>query len=176
MAPELRLVKGELSDEPRATFAPDRLIPTRFAQLSFVLALVCGLLAWFAFNKPGQSGLQIAFWLGCGLQTFFCIWAASAAIRRAALRFTLTTQRLEIERGLIARRRESIDLFRIRDVVFEQGFIQRLRGLGTITLYSTDQVEPTLVIPSIANAQPTYELLRDAASRARQQRVVQVDG
>jgi membrane protein YdbS with pleckstrin-like domain len=176
MAPDLRLVKGEQVDDLRATFAPDRMIPTRFAQLSFVLALVLGLIAFFAFNQPNQSGLQAAFWLGCGLQAFLCIWGASAAFRRAALQFTLTSQRLEIERGLLAKRRESLDLFRIRDVVLEQGFIQRLRGLGTITLFSTDQVEPTLVIPSIANAQTTYELLRDAASRARQQRVVQVDG
>jgi uncharacterized membrane protein YdbT with pleckstrin-like domain len=175
MAPDLRLVKGEQVDDLHATFAPDRLIPTRFAQFSFGIAIVCALIAFFAVNKPNQTGLQAAFWIGCGLQTFLCVWAASAAFRRAALQFTLTSQRLEIARGLVAKRRESLDLFRIRDVVLEQGFIQRLRGLGTITLFSTDQVEPTLVIPSIANAQSTYELLRDAASRARQQRVVQVD-
>ena len=109
------------------------------------------------------------------IQLVIFIWSLGAALQRAGVRQTLTSQRLEIERGLIARRRESIDLFRIRDVVLEQGFIQRLRGLGNITLFSTDQVEPTLALTSIGNAQSLYEMLRDSASRARQQRVVQVD-
>jgi membrane protein YdbS with pleckstrin-like domain len=161
------------SDSPPATFAPDRTVPVRFAQLSAVLALMCGLAAAFALT---DRGLVIAFWFGCGLQSLVFLWSLSAILRRASLRFTLTSQRLEIERGLIARRRESVDLFRIRDVVLDQGFIQRLRGLGTITLYSTDQVEPTLAIPSVGDAQSIYELLRDTASRARQQRVVQLDG
>ena len=173
MAPELRLVKGELSDDaPAAHFAPDRTVPVRIAQASAVVAVICGLVAQFAGQSPA---ITWPLWGATALFGFSFFASLSAALKRASIRYTLSTQRLEIERGLIARRRESLDLFRIRDVVLEQGIVQRLRGLGTITLFSTDQVEPTLAIASIANAQAIYEQLRDAASRARQQRVVQVD-
>jgi membrane protein YdbS with pleckstrin-like domain len=173
MAPELRLVKGELDGGGASIqFAPDRMIPTRFAQASALLAVLCGLVAAFAVSTPK---LEVAFWAICAIHSCIFLWASSIALRRAGVRYTLSPQRLEIERGLVARRRESIDLFRIRDVVLDQTFLQRLRGVGNVTLYSTDQLEPTLVIASIGRAQPLYEQLRDSASRARQQRVVQVD-
>ena len=86
---------------------------------------------------------------------------------RRAVIYRISTQRIEIERGYLGKRYESIDLFRIKDVVLEQGLIDRMRGVGRVTVYSTDQVEPVLAIGPIPDAQSLFQRLRDAVTAAR---------
>jgi uncharacterized membrane protein YdbT with pleckstrin-like domain len=88
---------------------------------------------------------------------------------RRAVRYRLTPLRLEVERGVLGRRFESIDLWRVRDVVLEQNLLERLRGVGRITVLSTDQVEPELLVGPVAGAKPLYDRLRDAVALARKQ-------
>jgi membrane protein YdbS with pleckstrin-like domain len=102
----------------------------------------------------------------------FLLWAiyllATFALRRA-VRYRLLPQRLEVERGILGRRYESIDLWRVRDVVLEQTLIERLRGVGRITVLSTDQVEPELVVGPVGGAKVLYDHLRDAVAAARKE-------
>lgn len=109
----------------------------------------------------------------------FLLWsaylAATFALRRS-LGYRLTAQRLEIEQGVLGKRYESVELWRVRDVVLEQSLIERLRGVGRITLFSSDEVEPVLVVGPLADARPLFVLLRDAVAAARKDaRVVPLD-
>jgi len=102
----------------------------------------------------------------------FLLWSmyllATFAGRRA-VRYRLTPQRLEVELGILGRRYESIDLWRVRDVVLEQTLLERLRGVGRITVLSTDEVEPELIVGPVASAKPLYDRLRDAVAAARKE-------
>lgn len=107
---------------------------------------------------------------------FGALWAVSSAIGSGAVRYTLSASRIEVERGLLAKRVESIELWRVRDVVLDQGFLQRLRGTGRVTLHSSDRVEPVLVIGPVGGARPLFEQLREAVAAARKDaRVMPVD-
>jgi membrane protein YdbS with pleckstrin-like domain len=109
----------------------------------------------------------------------FLLWSAyllATFAGRRSVRYTLTAQRLEIERGLLGKRYESVDLWRVRDLVLEQTVVERLRGVGRITVYSSDQVEPVLGIGPLASARPLFDRLRDAVAAARKEaRVVPLD-
>jgi uncharacterized membrane protein YdbT with pleckstrin-like domain len=102
----------------------------------------------------------------------FLLWAlyllATFAARRS-VRYTLTAQRLEIERGILGKRYESIDLWRVRDVTLEQTVLERVRGVGRITVVSTDQLEPLLLLGPVASAKRLYDQLRDAVAHARKE-------
>jgi len=88
---------------------------------------------------------------------------------RRAVRYTLTPQRLEVERGILGKRYESIDLWRVRDVMLDQTLLERVRGVGRITVLSTDQLEPELLVGPVASARPLYDRLRDAVAVARKE-------
>jgi len=109
----------------------------------------------------------------------FLLWSAYLAVTfalRRSLSYRVTAQRLEIEQGVLGKRYESIELWRVRDVVLEQSLIERLRGVGRITMFSSDQVEPVLVVGPLADARPRFVLLRDAVAGARKDaRVVPLD-
>ena len=109
----------------------------------------------------------------------FILWAGYLLVTYAGkrgVRYTLTAQRLEIERGILGKRYESIELWRVRDVVLDQSILERLRGVGRITVYSTDQVEPVLQVGPVAQSKELFETLRDAVTAARKvARVVPLD-
>ena len=100
----------------------------------------------------------------------FLLWSAYLLLTfagRRAVRYTLSAQRLEIEKGILGKRVESIELWRVRDLVLDQTLVERLRGAGRITLYSNDQVEPQLDVGPVAGARALFDRLRDAVAAAR---------
>jgi membrane protein YdbS with pleckstrin-like domain len=113
------------------------------------------------------------------LAATFLLWSVyllATFVSRRSVRYALTAQRLEIESGVLGRRCESVDLWRVRDLVLEQSFIERLRGVGRITVYSSDEVEPVLQVGPVATARPLFDRLRDAVASARKvARVVPLD-
>ena len=104
------------------------------------------------------------------LSAAFLLWSAYLALTfagRRAIRYTLTAQRLEIERGVFGKHVASVELWRVRDLVLDQTLVERMRGVGRITLYSSDQLEPELDVGPVAGARSLFARLRDAVSAAR---------
>lgn len=76
------------------------------------------------------------------------------------VRYELTTQRLRIYRGLIGRDIEEIDLIRVRDTKVKQHAGERAIGVGDITVISTDQSNPEIVLENVDKPLEVREILR----------------
>ena len=176
MTPDPELGKGA-KDEPATpplAFARDAGMPALVAKIAAVVLVLAGLAAWLATALPPAARATLA--LAGALAGVIAVSQAAAAIGRGAAHYTLTPQRLELERGLLSKRHESVELWRVRDVVLDQSVLDRMRGAGTITIFSTDQVAPVLVIGPVAEARKRYEAIRDAAQAARRDgRVLNLD-
>lgn len=81
--------------------------------------------------------------------------------------YTLTDQRLKFTRGVFSKTTEDLELYRVRDTKFEQGFFERLVGLGTLQLFSTDETSPTIRLPYIKNAESVREKVRGLVEARR---------
>ena len=93
-----------------------------------------GLLVWGVLLAP----------VGIGL-----ILLARAWYLVASTRYRLTSQRLFAQTGLIAKNLEEVELFRVKDVTLSQGVLDRLLGVGTVTVLSTDDTAPKLELAGI---------------------------
>ena len=113
-----------------------------------------GLLVWGVLLLPV---------VGLGL-----ILLARAWYRVASTRYRLTTQRLFAQTGLIAKNLEEVELFRVKDVTLRQGVLDRLLGVGTVTVLSTDDTAPELELAGIRDPLAAKEALRSAFRAARQ--------
>ena len=113
-----------------------------------------GLLVWGVLLLPV---------VGLGL-----ILLARAWYRVASTRYRLTTQRLFAQTGLIAKNLEEVELFRVKDVTLRQGVLDRLLGVGTVTVLSTDDTAPELELAGIRDPLAAKEELRTAFRAARQ--------
>ncbi len=167
----LRAVPPDVSPQESVTFRNDaRPSLWSAALLAFASVTAAGL--GFADRVPPLPSA-----IAAALLLFSALWLLAAGVGQRAVRYTLSGARLEIERGLLGRRLESMELWRVRDVVLEQSLFERVRGVGRLTLYSTDKVEPVLTIGPVASSRALFDRVRDLVAAARKDaRIVAVDG
>lgn len=92
-------------------------------------------------------------------------------------RYTLYSDRLLVDRGIITFRQEEVRLYKIRDVTLRQTIFQRLFGVGTIRLDTMDVSGPRILLQDIKNPQAVRKMLSDTAEWERQRNGIHyVDG
>jgi uncharacterized membrane protein YdbT with pleckstrin-like domain len=94
---------------------------------------------------------------------------ARSYLARISECYRLYTDRLEIESGLLARRIENVELFRIRDVGLRQGLFGMLGNFGDVYVHSTDSSTPAMHIRGIDTPKAFYEQIRQRVSDSRAQ-------
>lgn len=99
-------------------------------------------------------------------------WALWKMVSTAKQNYAVTSQRLTLETGVFKRNLEEIELYRIKDTRLTRTFIQRMLGLGTVTVISSDESSPTLVIPWIKGSVEVRQLLRENVELVRRARGV----
>lgn len=90
-----------------------------------------------------------------------------AFIATKRTRYEVTTERIRICTGLLTKRVEELELYRVKDTSLQQTLNERLRGLGTIIVTSTDASSPIVHLRAIPNAGDLREKLRHEVERMR---------
>jgi len=101
---------------------------------------------------------------GAGLGLIFFV---VILVKRYSLMYRLSTQRLFVSRGLIARRIEELELFRVRDIDVVQNFWERILGYGRMMIYSTDATTPKFEIVGLAHPVKLKDVIRSQFRSAR---------
>lgn len=86
--------------------------------------------------------------------------------------FTLTTQRLRLSTGILTKRFDDLELYRVKDLTMEQPIVQRILGLGTIRMLTSDATTPTLALNAVADPMAVRDAMREAVERCRRERGV----
>ena len=120
-----------------------------------LVSLVCVIAAFFT------HGWTL---LGVLLTTLI---ALRRVLRIKSIRYHLTSQRLKIISGLLSRKIVEIELFRIRDLSVEQGFIHRLLSIGTVRAASSDQDAEDVLLAGIKDAVKVKDILRNFVMESR---------
>lgn len=82
-------------------------------------------------------------------------------------RYLITDERIRIIEGLLAKKREDIELVRIQDVSQSQSVGERMLAIGDITIRSNDRANPVIILRNIADPEDVHEILRRAVLNAR---------
>ena len=61
------------------------------------------------------------------------------------------------------------------DITFEQGLLERLVGVGTIRILSSDRTSPTIVLPGIEGVQQVAGVLDNARLAERRRRGLHIE-
>lgn len=85
--------------------------------------------------------------------------------------YTVTTQRVMIESGLFHKAVEDIDMRYIEDTQFYQRFLDRILGIGNVTLISADKSTPTKILQGVADPRGLRELIRSHAYQVSQRQL-----
>ena len=106
------------------------------------------------------------------IETILWAWLM---VRKLSVNYELTTQRFIHKRGLLSRVTDRIELIDIDDVTFIQGPIERLLGVGTIKITSSDQTHPVLELPGIDSVAEVADKIDDLRRDERRRRSLHIE-
>ncbi len=91
-------------------------------------------------------------------------------VRSRAIHYTITTQRIKLDRGWLSKVQESLELFRVDHFELRQPLGSRLLGQSFLHLYSSDAELENFSIYGVPNLASLADQLRECQLRERARR------
>lgn len=111
-----------------------------------------------------------------GLIVVPIFWIAWVWLQTRSESFTLTSERLRMKKGVLNQVFDEVELYRVKDVTLSRSVVQRMFGLGTVTMQTSDQGQENICIDSVRNSEELREQLRKQVEIIRdRKRVREVD-
>ena len=89
-------------------------------------------------------------------------------------RYALSEDRLFLSVGFFSIKDDEVLLYRVRDIDTSRNLWQRLLGVGTVTISSSDKSTPTLVLKNIKNPVAVKEMIHEQVEEMKIRRRVRV--
>ena len=89
-------------------------------------------------------------------------------------RYSLSEDRLFISEGFLSIKDDEVLLYRVRDIDTRRSLWQRIFGVGTITVISSDKTMPTLVLKNVKDPVFVKELIHTQVEEMKLKRRVRV--
>lgn len=100
---------------------------------------------------------------------------AISALRIALLKSTayeVTPDRIEWSRGILNRRVDNLDMFRVIDIKLRRSILDCLLGIGTVVVVSKDETDPQFEFNKVRYPRDLYDILKKASLNADRRRSV----
>lgn len=98
------------------------------------------------------------------------VWVLILHLKRKSTKFKITSAAIDTETGIFSRRIETLQLWRIKDIDFQQSFWERILGVARIMVFTKDVTDPVLTIMGLPSSRELFDQLKDAIEVARQSR------
>ena len=127
------------------------------APVALLILVVAGFLTVATIYSDNSIVVLVA--AGVGLLVLI-IWSFIPFLRWATSTYTVTNRRLITRHGIITRTGRDIPLFRINDVAYEKGLLDRILGCGTLII--SDATEKAgVVLPDVPNVEKVQLQISD---------------
>jgi membrane protein YdbS with pleckstrin-like domain len=134
--------------------------------ISAAVVTIAGLVVVLLFANNGV-GWSV---LGAGVLVVWGGLVLSLVYRRMGVKYRMTSLRLFQEKGILRRVTDRIEMIDIDDVTVEQGLLERMFGVGTIRITSSDRTSPELAMPGIDDVKNIADLIDQSRRRERERR------
>ena len=85
-------------------------------------------------------------------------------------RYSLSEDRLFLEKGFLSIKQDEILLYRVRDLELRMSLGQRLFGVGTVCVHSSDKSIPHLELQNVKQPREVKEMIHRAVEAAKDNR------
>ncbi len=155
--------------------------PSNFLILQEVILLACSLtlvivssyILKHSFNFDINSKFETSYIILGLISVLFSFRILNAAHTIYSVKYILFDSVLLIEHGLFNIRRDTIELYRIKDISTFQSFIYRFCHLGDVIIYSTDLTHPTMTLKAIKDFTTLQSNLRSRIEKVRGNAVIE---
>jgi len=109
---------------------------------------------------PDPSAMRIVWYVVAAVIVWRAVAVVIALMRIRSTLYTVTNQRVIIESGIAEKTVEDIDLRYIDETHFQQRIVDRMLGIGNVTIVSSDKVAPQFVLRGVPDPRALRELIR----------------
>lgn len=152
---EAETEKDLFSGHPAMLYSVSQVVPILVLIVAAVVAIYVG---------AAIPYVLLGFVVLCGL---ICL---NYYTKSRGIHFEITTQRIKLERGVLSKVQESLELFRIDHFEFRKPLGMRLLGQAALHVYSSDAEISKFYIYGVPNLEALAEQLRTCQLRERQRR------
>jgi hypothetical protein len=156
---------------------------------AIILLVLAGLLMKYPLENlinpwlgAGFSTGQLAsisryrFILGLGFAAVILLVFIIRAVNLKMIYYEITPVRIEWSRGLIDRKVDNIDMFRITDLKLRRNLLDCMLGIGKVVLITTDKTDPEFTFKKIRNSRILYDIIKKTSLDAdRKTNVIHVE-
>lgn len=163
---DLETEKGLFSGHPAAIYSIGQLVP-----FLVVIALAVGIgyaLQHNAVQSQSKDGDTLYTVLGC--LAACAIVFLYFYVKSRKIRYEITTQRIKLEKGMLSKKQESLELFRIDHFELLKPIGMRLLGYAELHLFSSDAEFENFYVYGVPNLEALSETLRECQLRERTRR------
>jgi uncharacterized membrane protein YdbT with pleckstrin-like domain len=160
-AKEVETERTIYSGSPSAIYSIGQLVP-------FLVVLLLAGVAVYFLDRQGET-TYITYAILAALALCLVILLRYYLISRA-IHYTITTQRIKLERGMLSKVQESLELFRIDHFELRQPLGSRLLGQSFLHIYSSDAELENFSIYAVPNLPALADQLRECQLRERSRR------
>ena len=89
-------------------------------------------------------------------------------------RYALSEDRLFLQTGALNIKDDETLLYRVRDISMTRSLWQRLFGVGTITIASTDKSSPEIILKNIKHPDDVKEMIHECVEQVKIKRRVRI--
>ena len=89
-------------------------------------------------------------------------------------RYALSEDRLFLKRGFFKVKFDELVLYRVRDISLSVNLWQRIFGVGTVTVLSSDKTNPELVLKNIRQPREVKELIHKNVEKMKIERRIRI--
>jgi uncharacterized membrane protein YdbT with pleckstrin-like domain len=150
--------KTLFSGRPAVLYSVGQLTP-------FVILLVLAIAAGYFVGTTEGTLISIAAFLVLSA----AVWV-SFLFKSLGAHYTITTQRIILERGLLSKVQESLELFRIDHFELHRPLGMRLMGQAALRIFSSDAELENFYIYAIPGLDALANTMRDCQLRERSRR------
>ncbi len=170
---------SETSDEVLFTGRPSLWARAGSITRWLVLLAGAGLLAYFPLERmvSGPLGLKLAesqiltvgryrLLIGATLAAIAAAFLLIKIIKLKATCYEITADRIEWSRGILSRRFDKLDMFRVVDLKLRRTLFDCIVGIGTVTLVTTDKTDPAFEFEKMRRARELYDVIKKVSLEA----------
>ena len=106
---------------------------------------------------------EIIGWAIGGIVVFGVL---SKAFYLKMIYYEVCADRIEWSRGILDRRVDNLDMFRVIDLKLRRSIIDCLFGIGTVALVTTDKSDPEFVFEKVRHCRELYDVIKKASLEA----------
>ena len=161
---ELETERDLFSGHPAVINTAGQLVPFLVV---IALAIVLGYAMSAGYIENSNLNVTYAALLFLGACAVICI---VYYIKSLSVHYQITTQRIKLERGLLSKVQESLELFRIDHFELRKPLGRRLLGQASLHLFSSDAELENFSIYGVPDLEALADELRDCQLRERVRR------